>query len=73
MIAQRRQEKEESDSAAEEAAKEVTGDKQKKVYYPSSCQIPKDISDENKVVFKTVAEAEKAGFTVAKGCEEPQS
>jgi hypothetical protein len=70
LIAQRRQEKENSDAAAEETANQVTADKQTKIYYPAACQVPRVISEENKVVFKTVEEAEKAGFKVAKGCED---
>ena len=75
LIAGRRQAKEEQDSLAEaassgssETAKELIGDKQSKTYYPAGCQPPKPISENNKLNFKTAAEAEKAGFKAAKNC-----
>ena len=76
LIAARRQAKEERDSAAEDAADaneapetlETVGDKQTKTYYPPNCQPPKEIAALNKALFKTPAEAEKAGFKIAKNC-----
>jgi hypothetical protein len=75
LIAERRQVKEEQDSLAEagsnggsETAEEIIADKQSKIYYPAGCQPPKPISENNKVSFKTTAEAEKAGFKAAKNC-----
>ena len=74
-IASRRQEKEELDSAGEATAKsgtaeseEVTGDKNSKTYYPIRCGGAKSISAENRVIFKTAEEAQKAGFKIAKSC-----
>ena len=79
-IAARRQDKEEQDALAEAAAagdsdetesdndKPIIGDKQSKTYFPNGCQPAKEISDANKAVFKTVADAEKAGFKLAKNC-----
>ena len=76
LVAQRRQAKEEQDSlvqasppneSAEEAA-EIVADKKSKTYYPNGCVSEKEISAANKVTFKTVAEAEKAGFKAAKNC-----
>lgn len=83
-IAARRQEKEEQDSLAEAAAaagenseqetdgdnqtKPIVGDKQSKTYYPNGCHPAKEISDANRAVFKTVEEAEKAGFKLARNC-----
>lgn len=83
-IAARRQEKEEQDSLAEAAAgandddeqetngdnqaKPIVGDKQARIYYPNGCHPAKEISDANKAVFKTVEEAEKAGFKLARNC-----
>ena len=78
--AARRQEKEEQDALAEAAAagesdekesdndKPIIGDKQSKTYFPNGCQPAREISDANKAVFKTVADAEKAGFKLAKNC-----
>ena len=82
-IAARRQAKEEQDAIAEAreangtsepatsataATPEVIGDKQTKTYYPHGCHAEKEISEVNRAVFKTPAEAEKAGFKLAKNC-----
>ena len=75
LIAQRRQAKEEQDAMAEagaatenDDAAEIIADKKSKTYYPNGCQPSKEIDDVNKVMFKTAAEAEKAGFKAAKNC-----
>ena len=75
-VAARRQAKEEQDSLAEtgaatetgETTPEIIGDKQAKTYYANGCEPAKEISDANKVTFKTIADAEKAGFKAAKNC-----
>lgn len=75
LVAERRQAKEEEDSRAEaSAAKESTdepaqivADTKSKTYYPSGC-VPEKISEANKITFKTIAEAKKAGFKAAKNC-----
>ena len=76
LIAERRQAKDEQDALAEagtssestEATPEIVGDKQSKTYYPDGCPPSKEIAEKNKVVFKTVEEAEKAGFKAVKNC-----
>jgi hypothetical protein len=76
LVAQRRQAKEDQDSLAEASAStestdapaEIVADKKSKNYYPNGCVAEKEISETNKVTFKTAAEAEKAGFKVAKNC-----
>ena len=78
-VAQRRQTKEEQDAAlAEEGAKEegseapeeiIIADKQSKTFYPNGCQPAKPIPENNKVTFKTTADAERAGFKLAKHCQ----
>lgn len=76
LVAQRRQAKEEQDSLAEASAAtesaaetaEIFADKKSKSYYPNGCVPEKEISEANKVTFKTAAEAEKAGFKAAKNC-----
>jgi hypothetical protein len=73
LIAARRQAKEEQDaaveaSAGEEVTPEIVGDKHAKVYYPGSCHSAKEIAEPNRVVFKSVEEAEKAGFKLAREC-----
>ena len=74
LVAERRQAKEEQDAAAEAANgsestnAEVLADKHSKTYYPAGCETAKEISEANKVTFKTAADAEKAGFKAAKNC-----
>ena len=74
-VAQRRQAKEEQDALAEEGAQQeeneevITADKQSKTYFPNGCQPAKPIAENNKVTFKTTADAEKAGFKLAKHCQ----
>ena len=73
LIAARRQAKEEQDaaveaSAGEEASPEIVADKHAKVYYAGSCHSPKEIAEPNRVVFKSVEEAEKAGYKLAREC-----
>jgi hypothetical protein len=73
VVAARRQTKEEQDSAAVSAAAqdgtaEIYGDKQAKVYYLANCAPTREISEVNKIVFKSSEDAEKAGYKLAKGC-----
>lgn len=75
LIAQRRQAKEEQDALAEAGTAtestepaEIIADKKSKTYYPNGCPPAKEIDEANKVIFKTTAEAEKAGFKAAKNC-----
>jgi hypothetical protein len=77
-IAARREAKEQQESAKEAAATEipasnqepaeVIGDRHTKTYYPPGCQAGKETTGENRVVFKSPEEAEKAGFKVARNC-----
>lgn len=82
-VAQRRQAKEEQDSAAETAAQEaagapqaspaprapeIIGDKKAKTYYVGTCHPDKAIAEANLIKFNTTEEAEKAGFKLAKNC-----
>jgi hypothetical protein len=74
-IAQRRREKEERDVAAETAATNgeaedvpVTADRKTRTYYPNGCEAAKDVSADNRLVFKNADEAQKAGFKIAKDC-----
>lgn len=70
LIAKRREEKEELEAAADENAPvEIIADKQDKIYYPEDCQPAAEIKETNRVVFKTVEEAEKAGYKPAKACQ----
>ncbi len=70
LIAARRAEKEELESAGtEDAPIEIIADKQGKIYYPEDCQPAAGIKETNLVVFKTVEEAQKAGYKLAKACQ----
>ena len=62
-IATRREEA----AAAEETR--VTGDKTSKLYYPAACEGAEHIPAENRAVFKSKEEAEKAGYKLAKDCQ----
>ena len=73
LIATRRQAKEERDSALEsgttvEASAEIVGDKQTKIYYLTNCPLAREVSESNKIVFKSSVEAEKAGYKLARSC-----
>jgi hypothetical protein len=74
-IAARRQAKEDNDAAmaalAESGSTEilqVTGDRTTKTYYPNGCEAAKEVTGENRVVFDSIGDAEKAGFKVSKRC-----
>ena len=74
-VAARRAAKEELDAAVEAGAESnstevtpVAADKKKKTYYPTGCEAAKTISNDDRVLFKSAEEAEKAGFKIAKGC-----
>lgn len=77
VVAARRQAKEEQDSITEsaaesegeEAAEEIVGDRQSKTYYANGCRPAKEIAIANKVIFKSVEDAAKAGFKAAKNCQ----
>ena len=73
LLAARRQEKEEQASAAAENGEqpvEIIADKHTKTYFPSDCQPARPIKDADRLVFKSVDEAEQAGFRKSKTCEE---
>ena len=69
-IVARRQAKEEQDSATEEGeSSEIVADKRGKVYYSEACRPAHEIKESDRVVFKTIEEAEKAGSKPAKNCQ----
>ena len=45
------------DAQQEENEEEIIGDKQSKTYFPNGCQPAKPIAENNKVIFKTTADA----------------
>jgi hypothetical protein len=70
LVAARRQAREELEStAAQEAADEVIADSQEKVYYTAGCEPTVEIKETNRLVFKTIEEAEKAGYKLAQTCQ----
>ena len=70
LAARREQASEDAESADGEAPAEVViGDRQHKIYYVSDCPPTREINEEDLVEFKSRAEAEKAGYKAAKGCQ----
>jgi hypothetical protein len=79
VVAARRAAKEEQDAQAEaaavdaentdEATAEIVADRQTKTYYPNGCHPAREITAANRLTFKAVADAEKAGFKAAKNCQ----
>jgi hypothetical protein len=79
LNARRIAKEEEAEAAAAAAAaepetesdvEEIIGDSKSKTYYLPACQTGLEISAKTRVIFKTVAEAEKAGYKRAKGCSD---
>ena len=69
-VAARREAKEQQDAALEEGeSSEIVADTTAKVYYPEGCTPAQEISEKNRIVFKTKEEAEKAGYKAAKACQ----
>lgn len=69
-LAARREAAEEAQSESGETPAEVVmGDRQHKIYYLSDCQPTHEIEEADQVAFKSRAEAEKAGYKPAKGCQ----
>lgn len=65
-----------NDAAAESDAlevedsepEEIVADRKTKTYYPSTCRPPEPIAEANRVTFKTIAEAEQAGYKTSRVC-----
>ena len=71
VVATRRVAKEELDSAASEATEEaadIVGDRKSRVYYTPGCHPPTEIAAGDRLIFKTIDEANKAGLKAAKNC-----
>jgi micrococcal nuclease len=47
---------------------QIIGNRSSRVYHRSDCPAYKDVGERNRVFFKTVAEAEKAGYRLAGNC-----
>jgi hypothetical protein len=72
LTARRFAKEEEKEGLAEKSVEEteVLGDKLSKIYYPSDCELAKEISKPNRATFKTAHEAEKAGYKPANECKQ---
>lgn len=72
VVVARREAKEEQDSSAAESteqAAEIIGDKKNRIYYGPGCHPATDIPKGDKLVFKSIEEATKAGLKPAKNCQ----
>jgi hypothetical protein len=67
-LTSRLEEAEKAEEEAEAAQSVIIGDKHTKLYYPPDCPGVNYISIANRMVFKTIDEAQKAGYKPAK-CE----
>jgi len=47
---------------------EIIGDKNSKTYYPPGCKPARQIAEQSRFVFKSIEEAQKSGFKLAKTC-----
>ena len=71
VLTARRVAKEEQESAAAEAemeSEEIPADSQNKTYYPPGCNPQVEIGEKDRISFKTIEEAHKAGYKSARGC-----
>jgi endonuclease YncB( thermonuclease family)/methylphosphotriester-DNA--protein-cysteine methyltransferase len=59
-------------ASAAAAAGSIIGNKNSKIYHRPDCPGYKNVSEKNQAVFNTVAEAEAAGYRVAKNCPAPK-
>jgi hypothetical protein len=71
LTARRIAKEEEKEALTEnnEEEPEIVGDRQTRMYYPVDCQTTQVIRESNRITFKTVLEAEKAGYKPAKQCK----
>jgi hypothetical protein len=51
-----------------EFAAEVIGNARRRVYHRTVCPNGEKVSTQNRVVFATEADAERAGFRLSRGC-----
>ena len=58
------------EEVAQAAESQVIGDKSTKLYYPSDCEARDSVAKQNRVTFKDKDEAEKAGYKLAKDCQQ---
>jgi len=70
LTARRNAAAEESEAAETEGSEseEIVADRKTKTYYPGSCRPTIPITEANRVTFKTITEAEQAGYTPSRIC-----
>ena len=69
-VAARREAKEEQDAAAEAAqTTQIVADKKDKVYYLEGCRPAHEPKEQDRLLFKSKEEAEKAGYKLAPNCQ----
>lgn len=69
-IAARREAKDQEEmAAAAEGESEIIADRQSKVYYSDACRPVTEVKETNRILFKSLEEAEKAGYKAAKKCQ----
>lgn len=70
LTARRNAAAEESEALESEASDpdEIVGDRKTKTYYRDTCRPSVPINEANRVTFKTIAEAEQAGYTLSRVC-----
>lgn len=67
LTARRQAQQDESSGESPEA---IVADRQSKVYYSQGCRPANQIKESDRVVFSKVEEAEKAGYQLAKQCQQ---
>jgi len=68
-LTSRREEAANAEDEAEAAQAALIGDKHSKLYYPPGCAGVNDVSLTNRILFKDLEEAQKAGYKLAKNCQ----
>ena len=61
--------REQAADEAEAAETAFIGDKQTRLYYPPGCAGASDVATANRILFKDLEEAQKAGYKPAKNCQ----
>jgi hypothetical protein len=60
---------EDPEAEAEPATPQLVGDKKNKRFYPPGCPGVEEVGIANRVIFKDIEEAKKAGYKPAKSCQ----
>jgi hypothetical protein len=57
------------EQGSEDESEAIVGDRQNKIYYSKGCQPANEIKEPDRVIFNKSEDAEKAGYKLAKPCE----